>query len=544
MQTQIVGDQFPRLQCVPDYVTSKGEDCIALAHIAGLDLDPWQRYIITNGLGVDAFGQWAAFQVLVIVSRQNGKGSILEARELGGLFLFKTDRLIIHTAHEHKTASEHYLRVWSLIEQTPDLSRRVIRHSSAYGREFIELKAQPTIIIGSAGKHVQRNAKKRLIFIARSGGSGRGFTADCVVYDEDMILDAGKVGASLPSLFARPNPQVWFMGSAGLPNSTQLARVRRSMLAGTSKRLAGFEYSAEICNDYCPADCKDHDDPDDVRSIAKANPGLGIRLDLDTIRAASETMDTTEYNREVLGVGQYPAPDDGWLVIPKKWYTATGDSSETPPRVTHPIFAIDIAPSRTSAALAVAGLRPDGLVGVQVVEYREGTGWLVAEVKRMHEKWKPSKWIIDKRAAAGSVITELERAGIPVETLQASDVAHASGQLFDAMRDDTMRHYKQSSLRTALAGADKRNLSESWAFDRINSGVDISPLMAVTFAHWGYMRFGVQEDYDTEDSLDIDVIMRAIKSGNYGPEDIQRLVDLEILTEKDLEALANEGITI
>ena len=30
------------------------------------------------------------------------------ARELAGLYLFRTDRLMIHTAHEHKTASEHY----------------------------------------------------------------------------------------------------------------------------------------------------------------------------------------------------------------------------------------------------------------------------------------------------------------------------------------------------------------------------------------------------------------------------------------------------
>src|ERR1035438_6877704 len=133
MRAQLVGDQFPRLQCIPDFVTSKGEDCIGLAHEAGLDLDPWQQFVLTNSLGVDARGQWAAFQVLITVPRQNGKGSILEARELGGLVLFKTDRLIIHTAHEHKTASEHYLRVWSLFEQTPGLSRRVNRHSGAYG---------------------------------------------------------------------------------------------------------------------------------------------------------------------------------------------------------------------------------------------------------------------------------------------------------------------------------------------------------------------------------------------------------------------------
>jgi hypothetical protein len=544
MQTKIVGDQFPRLQCIPDYGTSKGEDCIGLAHEAGLDLDPWQQYVLTNSLGIDSFGQWAAFQVLITVPRQNGKGSILEARELGGLVLFKTDRLIIHTAHESKTASEQYLRVWSLFEQTPGLSRRVGRHSGAYGREFIELKAQPTIIIGSGGKHIQRNGRKRLIFIARTGGSGRGFTADCVVYDEDMFLDAGKIGASLPSLFARPNPQVIFSGSAGLKNSTQLARVRRAMVAGTSKRLAGFEYSINPHDDYCEEGCTKHDDPDDIRSIGKANPGLGIRLDLDTILAASETMDKVEYEREVLGVGQYPAPLDGWAVVPKKWYLATADEADQPPRVEHPIFALGASHDRSAASIAVAGLRSDGLVGVQVVEHREGIHWLVARAKAINDQWHPEKWVVDKRSAAGSLISELEKAGLTVEVVQTTDVTHACGQLFDAFRDDTLRHYKQGSLKTALAGIDKRNLIGSWAFDWINAGIDVSPLMAVTFAYWGYQRFGVQEQYDVGESVhfDLDEIKRYWRAGVYGPEDIRRLYDEEILDEKDLEALANDGI--
>ncbi len=48
--------------------------------------------------------QLGASDVGLIISRQNGKGTVLEVRELGGLFVLG-EELIIHTAHEFKTAA-------------------------------------------------------------------------------------------------------------------------------------------------------------------------------------------------------------------------------------------------------------------------------------------------------------------------------------------------------------------------------------------------------------------------------------------------------
>lgn len=551
MADLLIGHQRPRLESTPANIVSTvtAEDTIALAAIAGLHLDDWQKYCIRMMLGTDEHNLWAAFEVLLIVSRQNGKGSILEARELAGLFLFPSDRLMIHTAHQHKTASEHFRRVWYLIEHTPDLFKQVKppfgRHSSAYGREFIETRPKPTIIHGAAGSQIRRQDSKRLIFIARQGGSGRGFTGDLLVYDEDMELDAGEVGSSLPSLSARPNPQVVYAGSAGDKKSTQLANVRRRGVAKSSSRLFFAEWSAELCDDYCPANCTKHDDPDAEETIAKANPGYNIRLSPTVLQAERDSFEGNpeEYYRERLGVGTYPAPADGWFVIPKRWYNKTLDKTDNPPRVTRPVFAIDASPDRKHAAIAVSGMRPDGRSGIQVIDYRDNLGWVVDRVRELHGKWKPKTWIVDKRAAAGSLITELTSAGIPVEYLQASQVAHACGLLFDAFKEGDVVHYGQAELRAAIAGVDQRKLSESWAFDRINSGVDISALMAVTFAHWGFMEFG-EEEVNAADSLhfDLNEIMRIYRAGKYGPEDIRRLHQSKIITDADLEVLANEGI--
>jgi len=436
-----------------------------------------------------------------------------------------------------------------LVENTPSLIKNVGRHSTAYGREFIETKPKPTIILGPGGQHIRRVGRKRLLFIARSSGSGRGFTGDFIAYDEAMFLEAGKVSASLPSLSARPNPQVFYAGSSGFKTSTQMAKVRRRGIAQSSKRLYFAEWSAEVCDEYCDFDCTEHDDPWEEETFARNNPAYGIRITRRFWENEKEAFEgnTEEWCREHLGVGTYPAPENGWFTINKKWFDAAVDKREEPERVSRPIFAVDIAPDRSSAAISVAGYRhSDQLVGIQIIDCRAGTGWLIARIKDIHEKWKPKCWVIDKRAAAGSLITELEKIGIPIETMQASDVAHASGLLYDAFRDETVRHYNQEVLRKAVAGSDWRKLSESRAFDRVNSGVDISPLMAAAFAHWGYVNFGEQANYDAADSVYFGLarIIQLYLAGHYTTDDIRRLYERGLIKEKDLEALADEGIHI
>src|SRR5205809_457432 len=89
----------PSVRSVPADVSSLGVEAAELAASAGLVLDPWQAMVLDAALGKRRDGKWAAFEVGVVVSRQNGKGGILEARELAGLFLIR-ERLLVHSAHQ------------------------------------------------------------------------------------------------------------------------------------------------------------------------------------------------------------------------------------------------------------------------------------------------------------------------------------------------------------------------------------------------------------------------------------------------------------
>jgi hypothetical protein len=460
--------------------------------MAGLFLDPWQAWIMENAHVPNRQMQfwnpytnrnefkWSAFEVGLVVGRQNGKGSILEARELAGLFLFG-ERLIIHSAHQFDTSMEHMSRILELIETTPDLDREVARVTRGNGKEGIELKSG-----------------QRLRFRARTGGGGRGFTADCIVLDEGMYLDSTQIGAMLPTVSARPNAQIWVTGSAGWKDSTHFGRMRNRALKG-DPRLFFAEWSIDACTDFCTSDCEIHDKPDTIESWAKSNPALGIRISVEHIEAEMHAMDDDEFLRERLGVGDWPVEGDEWRVISQEsWKSRIDHSSE----VNEPIvLAVDTSPDRKYSCIAAAGVNQDGLTHVEITsdgvqyDHRPGIQWVVPSILSMWHLIKPACVIIDRRGPALTFVDELENAGVKVFSPSAAEYAQACGDFYSGVvpRTDELPsivHIGQPPLDTALAGADKRDLADTWAWSRKSSVVDISPLCAATLAAWGLKKHG------------------------------------------------------
>lgn len=487
----IYGNQYPRIFTVPGLaLSSAGQEAVDLAARAGLKLDPWQQFVLDQGMGERADGNWASPEVCVNVPRQNGKGGIIEARELWGLFI-GGERLILHSAHEFKTAKNAYKRIENLIRGCPDLHKRVKIYRKTVGDEAIEL-----------------HSGQELRFIARSGGSGRGFTADCIVLDEDMILGDDAMGALAPTLAAVANPQTWYLGSAGIGHqSVQLGRLRRratgAMESGVpDPTLAYFEWSINGHRDECGQGCTEHDDVADPASVLKSNPAIGYRLTLEKCANERLTLGDTLFGRERLGEGDYPSDTaDTWQVIGEEVWRALAAAESAPEG--HVVFAIDMTPERSHAAIAVAG-RWRGGVHVEVVDHRPGTGWIKQRAKELHKKWGPRCWVIDPGGPAASLIPDLEdeEDGLGVEVVKpkARDVASACGQFYDAVTEQTLSHLDQAPMATALAGAQKRPLGDAWAWARRGVNVDISPLVASTLAKWG-LGADVEEAVDPMDNI-------------------------------------------
>ncbi|WP_406420032.1 terminase [Streptomyces sp. NBC_00842] len=462
----------------PSYTSSAGQEAVELAAHAGLMLDNWQQFALHVGLGERPDGAWSAFEVAVNVARQNGKGGIIEARELAGLFLLG-EKLILHSAHEFKTSIEAFRRIVALVTNTDSLRKRVKAIRRTTGEEAIEL------LTG-----------QRLRFLARSGGSGRGFTGNCNILDEDMILGDDAMGALMPTMAAVKDPQVWYFGSAGIGSpSVQLARLRRRALTAMERgepdpSLAYMEWSIDPHVDECLPGCTDHDDPRSPLSVAKANPALGYRLTLEHTERERLTMSTEIFARERLGVGAYPSEEgDTWQVIGEDAWRALADGTS---KMSDPVaFAVDTTPERSHSAICAAG-RSGEAVHIEVVDHRPGTGWVVERLIELVEKWSPCAVVIDPGGPAGSLIPavrkELERLGLPDLLIEPKtrEVAGATGQFFDAVTEQAVVHLDQAPMATALAGADKRPVGDGWAWARRGVSVDISPLVGCTLAVWGH----------------------------------------------------------
>ena len=432
-------------------VSSGAVEAIELAASAGLILDEWQCFALDVALSERADGKWAAFEVGMIVPRQNGKGSILEARELAGLFLFG-ERLILHSAHEFKTAAEAFLRVKALVDNTDDLRRKVKQIRTSHGDEGIEL------LDGA-----------RLRFVARSRGSGRGFSGDCVILDEAFNLGAEAMGALLPTLSAKPNPQIWYTSSAPMAGSVQLHAVRRRALAGGSPRLAFMEWSID----------PDVDRVDDPGSWAKANPSFGIRIGEEFVRAEIDAMPAPEFARERLGVPDPEPSVDPPLFPLADWNRLADPTSEFGGKVA---FSVAVSPGAESAAIAMVGFRPDGMPHVELVDHRPGVDWLPARRAELDGKVRPKFWVRDPSGPA------VELAG-KFRDLKGREATEAATRLLSAVAEGSFRwlcdERLAGALSTAVVGARRRDVGDGvWKWSRVGSDVDISTIEAMTWALW------------------------------------------------------------
>ncbi len=466
----LVGAQQPRVCLTPGgVVSSAAGEAFELALMAGLRLDPWQRFVLEHALAERADGRWAAFEVGLVVGRQNGKGAILEARELAGLFLDVGDELIIHTAHQFNTSLEAFMRMEALLDSSEDLSRRVKSVDRSKGSEGFRM----------------RNGK-RLRYQARTGSSGRGFTADLIILDEAMDLPEATMAALMPTLSSVPNPQIWYTGSA-VDQLTQLhgttfSRVRAQGHAGENDRMAYFEWGMECEN----PDLLTLADLQQPENWAVANPALGIRISEEYIQnELRSSMGLRAFAVERLGVGDWPPIHAGLSsVIGLDVWNSLIEGRSRPSGAV--CFALDVTPDRSWSSISAVGERDDGLAHIELVDRRRGTGWVPERVvELMTKNQNIGTLVLDGRGPAASLVDEIQERGVEVLAASAADQASACGLFYDAVTEKTARHLGQPELEAAVRGGTSRPLGDAWAWSRKSSSVDISPLVSATLALWG-----------------------------------------------------------
>lgn len=480
----VPAEQRPRSLWVPEYATSSGNEAMEVARLAGIDLDPWQEFVFRESLGERADGTWAAMQVGLEVPRQNGKGGVMEARQLAGMFLFE-EELQVHSAHEFSTSLAAFDRLKRLVEETPDFDREVLSIKDSHGAEGIYLRGD-----------------RQLRYRTRTKSGGRGLTGRETLYlDEAMILKEAMMGALMPILSARPNPQIWLVGSAvdqeEHEHGVVFARLRERGLAGGESRIAWFGWG------WCPTTDEEREKPllpgeagevlDDREFWERSNPALGIRITEDFVDEERRTLDARNFAVERLGIGDWPDTTkvgadelfdrDEWADILERKSGIDGS----------PVLAWDVSPDRAWASIGASGPRPtDDNLHIELVDRRRGTGWVAERLGELVSKHGVTEGsvLVDGRSQAASLIPAVEEEiGFEVTVVSTAEYAEACANFFDAVPQKTMRHNGgREELDTAVHGAATRPLGEAWGWGRKKATTDITPLVACTIARWGAAR--------------------------------------------------------
>jgi hypothetical protein len=463
----------PAYASVPPYDETLGPEVAGICELASFPPDPEQQLALDAIFGLKPDRTPSSDEAAIIAPRQNIKTGLFKQCALGWLFV--TDqRLIIWSAHEFSTASEAHRDLSDLIEGCDPLRKRVKSITRGNGDEGIEL------LTG-----------QRVKFKARTKTGGRGLTGDKVVLDEAFALTPKHMGSLVPTMSARPHGQIVYGSSAGLVESAVLRGIRDRGQPGGDPGLVYLEWADDLPGGCAQGEACRHlpNTPgcrlDDVRRWERANPQLGRRIEYKAIERERRSLPPEEFARERLGWWDAD-PTDGNVFPAGSWENCADDSSQIPGT---PMFGIAVSVDRTTATIGACGAREDTILHLETVENRRGTDWIVPGMAAITAR-NGGSVVVDPASPAGSLIDDLRAAGVKVWTVGAREYAQACGWLFDAVQNKEVRHLGQPELDEAAASTKLRTLAGGFAWDLRKPLADITPLVAVTLACWGYRTYG------------------------------------------------------
>lgn len=476
----LLGDQRPRLESRPAAVASYGDVAVDFAAAAGIVLDDWQQYVLWALHDVDERDRWAGSEMGLLVSRQQGKTEILVAFDLCRLFLFPMAdlrrRTVLHTAHEVKTATESFEALKSVIESQPRLSAMVDHIYSANGKEAIVLHKRRGQRLGD-----------RVRFVARSKGSGRGFAAADIVFDEAQYLTPQQRSALTYTTTTIPNRQQLYFGTVPEDGEGEVFEgVRDRGRSGAGARTIWMEWSPTGAEDPKLASAIDLSDP---TVWCQSLPALGIRVEEETIaEQVDQAVDREELLRERFSV--WPArPEVEDVALSEldlaQWDLNKGDGFK---HGASAAISIAVGPGSAFASIGIGSLQADGSVYVEHKHTAVGTLWVAEFVGALKQQMPLALVVLDPKNAA-MVLTSLGAAGVKYMAMNLDEIAAAHAQFIEMSNGGLVSHRDQAEVRKSLQFATTRVVGKAGStWEPSDPRFPISQAQAVTWALWGVQK--------------------------------------------------------
>jgi hypothetical protein len=513
-----VGVQEPRIRIVSPSATCDrlGDAALRLVDRLGpnvIDLIPWQEGSVLDICATDVNDQFAASAACEVVSRQNGKGGVLEVRVVAGITLpqFREKR-ILWTAHTWKTAKDAHERVANIFLSHPDLKAR-LKGNGEPGKGGIGY--------GNDSRSINLKDGSQILFFTRSNSAGRGLWADLLIIDEALDVTDSELSAlryTLRTAALRTGRRAQTIYISTPPDEEQhqngvvFARLRKRALAG-ARGVTWIEFSTPSLAELAAAAAAEGRrllgdprlpepgaavPPETIDLWRQGNPSLGYLFDLEQLQADRVESGDREFLVEGLAAPDYwPDPDESnavELAIDFEAWKARRDSSS---RALDPVVVgLDVSPQRV-ANLSVAGWREDGRIHGELIMSAPGTAWVLPALigpGGLIESVDPAALIVDGRGPAGSLLPEIRAAGLDPRVLTSGERSQADEGLARAVVDDQLRlpGVPMPALDAAAESATWRDSGDVRYFDRRAGGAAPSSLISLSLARFGLLEVAAQ----------------------------------------------------
>lgn len=458
---------------IPDgIVTTAWPRIVAKCAEMGIKFDSWQHGIGSIALGKRADGKYAATVggVVLSIPRQVGKTFIVGMIVIALCILFP-GFTALWTAHRTRTSTMTFKSMQGMVRR-----KKIWPHIQAIrstnGEQEIVFRNGSIIMFG-----------------AREQGFGRGFDeVDIEVFDEAQILTEKALEDMVPAANQSRQPSgalLFFMGTPPRPTDPgeeftnrrkkALESKPHGVVSGVAGNMVYVEFSAD-------ADA----DPDDEEQWAKANPSFPSRTPVESIERMRENLtDDDSFKREALGI--WDAVSNTRVIDELSWDAAGDAASMAVERLT---LSIEVPPGRKSAAVGLAGRRPDGRWHVELDEERNGVDWAIPWVVERAKKNRLHAVVVDE--LSGLVEKRRDRHYligtdilVTLAAAEGRDMAIACAKYYDGIMDRSVFHTNQPQVNVAMSVAAKRPLQGAWAWNRKDATSNISPVVAETLALWG-----------------------------------------------------------
>jgi phage terminase large subunit-like protein len=436
----------------------------------GIGFDEWQRGAGRLILSKTADGKYAATVggVGMSLPRQVGKTYLIGAIVFALCILFP-GLTVIWTAHHSRTAGETFLSMQGFARR-----KKIAPYIEA-------------VFKGSGDEEIRFCNGSRILFGARERGFGRGFSdVGVLVCDEAQILTERALDNMLATMNTAQNPLPIFMGTPPKPEdpSEAFRRMRTEALAGESSDSVWIECSAD-----------EKLDPDDRAQWAKANPSFPHRTPLTSMLRLRKKLSVESWLREGLGLWD---SKDGHVFDMAAWERLKQTDAAQPSRVA---LVVDVSPDREWSCVGVAGKceSVDDTTLVMCLSGR-GTEWVATKVAELVESRDVINVGLVTTGQAKALQPDLTQAGVEFEKLTSQDMSAACSAFREAVKHKRIAHVGQGELDTALGNARVRRTGETDLWDRRDTEIDISPLVACSaaFYRWSLLQ---SEPYDLLDSI-------------------------------------------